>query len=143
MLEDLRCAAQVPALDLARARAWYRDALALEPFLDGPGELHYRCGGGSFFTLYESSTAGTSSQTVMVWLTTDLDAEVDALADRGVAFETYDLPDLVTDERGIANLGADRVAWFKDSEGNVLAIGQPGGELIPMLDSPRIETESS
>lgn len=125
MLKDLRCAAQLPAGDLTRARRWYSEKLGLEPLLADEFALHYECARGTLFTVYQSPTAGTAQQTVMGWLTGDLKKEVEDLKARGVVFESFDLPGLKTDENHIADLGGDRVAWFKDSEGNVLVVGQP------------------
>lgn len=125
MLKDLPCGAQLPAGDLTRGKNWYSEKLGLEPIDEDDAALHYVTG-GAFFTLYLSKAAGTSGQTVMGWLTPDIEREVAELRSRGVTFEFYDVPELEMDENNIAQLGADRVAWFKDSEGNVLAIGETG-----------------
>ncbi len=69
----------------------------------------------------------------MGWLTPDIEDEVAALKARGVTFESYDLPGLKTDASDIASLGPDRVAWFRDSEGNVLAAGETGREALRSL----------
>ncbi len=130
----LRCAAQVPVADLDRARGWYARHLELEPMIEALDELHYRCGGGTFFTLYRSASAGTSEQTVIAWVTRDLDGLVRALRDRGVEFEHYDLPELRTSPGGIGQMGSDRVAWFRDSEGNLLAVGASGIGLLDRLE---------
>ena len=53
----------------------------------------------------------------------DIVADVKALKQRGVVFEEYDMPGLKTVD-SIASLGSLRGAWFKDSEGNILAIGE-------------------
>ncbi|HEX2030776.1 MAG TPA: VOC family protein [Actinomycetota bacterium] len=128
-LKELPCGAQLPVADLARAKRWYRDKLGLQPVDEDEHAIHYACG-GSTFTLYPSAAAGTAEQTVLGWLTPDIEAEVPDLRARGVRFESYDLPGLKTDENGIADIGPDRVAWFKDSEGNVLGIGQTGRERL-------------
>jgi hypothetical protein len=47
---------------------------------------------------------------------------VEELREKGIVFEQYDVPNLKTDERGIAVLGRARTAWFKDPEGNILSI---------------------
>ena len=60
--------------------------------------------------------------------------DVAELKERGVVFESYDLPGLKTDEKNIAQLGHDRIAWFKDSEGNALALGQSGTRLLDLLE---------
>jgi hypothetical protein len=59
----------------------------------------------------------------MTWLTSDIETDVAALKARGVVFEEYDLPGLKT-VNGVATIGTSKGAWFKDSEGNLLALGQ-------------------
>jgi catechol 2,3-dioxygenase-like lactoylglutathione lyase family enzyme len=132
MLNRSSVAARLPAQDLARARAFYAEKLGLEPAEERPGGLRYRCGGGEF-ALFESGGAASGSHTQMAWQVDDLDAVVAQLKDNGVVFEEYDEPGLTT--RGsIAEVDGnypskggigERAAWFTDSEGNLLAIGQP------------------
>ncbi len=59
----------------------------------------------------------------MAWITNDLEGEVAALKARGVVFEEYDLPGLKT-VNSVATLAQGKGAWFKDSEGNLLAVDQ-------------------
>jgi catechol 2,3-dioxygenase-like lactoylglutathione lyase family enzyme len=136
-MDQLRCAAQIPVADLDRARGWYSRHLGLQPMTESSGELHYRCGGGTFFTLYLSESAGTSDQTVLAWLTPDLPALVRVLNDRGVRFEEYDLPGLRTGPDCIGQVGPDRAAWFHDSDGNLLAVGSSGIGLQDQLELAR------
>ena len=121
MLKDRTCTATIPAADFDRAKAWYRDKIGLEPDDDSPGGASYTCGQGTRFFLYPSEFAGTGKQTVLGWDTTDLDSDMDELRGRGVTFEEYDLPGLKT-ENGVADFGEGRGCWFKDSEGNTLAL---------------------
>ena len=61
--------------------------------------------------------------TVLGWQVQDIEAVVDWLRGRGVTFEKY--PFVQDQERGIwAAPGGDRVAWFKDPDGNVLSVSQ-------------------
>jgi hypothetical protein len=53
----------------------------------------------------------------------DVEAAVADLRAKGVTFEEYDMPGLKTVD-GIAGLGEERVAWFKDPEGNILSLAQ-------------------
>ena len=53
----------------------------------------------------------------------DLGAAVETLRGNGVVFEEYDLPGLKTFD-GIAELDDERAAWFRDSEGNMIALGE-------------------
>jgi catechol 2,3-dioxygenase-like lactoylglutathione lyase family enzyme len=111
MLKDASVATRIPAQDLGRAMEFYADKLGLEPVEERDGGLRYVCGAGEF-ALFE--------------------ATVRKLRSRGVTFEEYDLPGLKT-VNGIADIegnypskgAGERGAWFRDSEGNVLGLGQP------------------
>jgi catechol 2,3-dioxygenase-like lactoylglutathione lyase family enzyme len=125
-------ATRLPAQDLERARAFYAEKLGLEPSEERPGGLLYRCAQGEF-VLFQSEGAPSGSHTQMAWQVDDIEATVAQLRARGVVFEEYDLPGLTTVE-GIAEVSGnypskggigERGAWFRDSEGNLLAIGQP------------------
>jgi catechol 2,3-dioxygenase-like lactoylglutathione lyase family enzyme len=126
-------ATRLPAQDLERARRWYADKLALEPVEEREGGLRYECGGVSF-GLFESVGEPSGAHTQMGWEVADLDAVVAELRSRGVVFEEYDLPGLVTVD-GIADIDGnypskgtgERAAWFHDSEGNLFGLGQPIG----------------
>jgi catechol 2,3-dioxygenase-like lactoylglutathione lyase family enzyme len=124
--------ARIPAQDLERARRFYADRLGLEPVEERPGGLRYRCGGGAF-SLFQSSGAASGAHTQMAWEVEDLEATVTELRRRGVIFEEYDMPGLKTID-GIADISGnypssraagERAAWFRDSEGNLLGLGQP------------------
>lgn len=131
MLEHSKVATRLPVQDLERARLFYAEKLGLEPVEERPGGLLYRCRSGSF-ALFISSGASAGDFTQMAFEVTDLKATVEAFRARGVTFEEYDLPGLKTVD-GIAEVdgnypskgGVGELAvWFKDSEGNLLAIGQ-------------------
>jgi catechol 2,3-dioxygenase-like lactoylglutathione lyase family enzyme len=132
MLDDGVVATRLPAQDLQRARAFYAEKLGLEPAEERPGGLLYRCVSGEF-ALFETDGAPSGSHTQMAWQVGDIEAVVAQLSARGVVFEEYGLPGLTT-VGGIAQVDGnypskgsvgERAAWFKDSEGNLLAIGQP------------------
>jgi catechol 2,3-dioxygenase-like lactoylglutathione lyase family enzyme len=134
MLEHSDVASRLPVQDLERATSFYAEKLGLEPVEERPGGLLYRCGSGSF-TLFISSGASSGDYTQMAWEVTDLRTTVEALRARGVMFEEYDLPGLKTVD-GIAEVAGnypskggvgELAAWFRDSEGNLLGIGQPLG----------------
>jgi catechol 2,3-dioxygenase-like lactoylglutathione lyase family enzyme len=122
MLEGFDFVATLPAADIERAKAWYRDKLGLEPLEEHEGAVMYRAG-PSTFQLYPTQLAGTAQNTLGAWYADDIEAVVTELQSRGVEFEEYDFPGLKTED-GIADLGFERSAWFKDSEGNTLAIAQ-------------------
>jgi catechol 2,3-dioxygenase-like lactoylglutathione lyase family enzyme len=131
MLRDGRVATRIPAQDLERARRFYAEKLGLEPDEERDGGLLYRCARGEF-ALFESAGTSSGTFTQMAWDVDDIEAVVAELRGRGVVFEEYDLPGLTTND-GIAEVDGnypskggigERAAWFRDSEGNMLGIGQ-------------------
>jgi catechol 2,3-dioxygenase-like lactoylglutathione lyase family enzyme len=125
-------ATRLPAQDLERARAFYAGKLGLEPSEERPGGLLYRCAGGAF-ALFASEGASPGTFTQMAWEVEDLEATVADLRGRGVVFEEVDVPGLRTVD-GIAEVEGnypskggrgERAAWFRDSEGNMLGVGEP------------------
>jgi catechol 2,3-dioxygenase-like lactoylglutathione lyase family enzyme len=133
MLKDARVATRLPAQDLARARRFYAEKLGLEPSEEREGGLLYRCANGEF-ALFASAGAASGTSTQMGFEVDDIEVTVAELRRRGVVFEEVDIPGLETVD-GIAEIAGnypskgtgDRGAWFRDSEGNMLAIGQPVG----------------
>ena len=121
---------RIPAKDLDRARRFYAEKLGLEPVEERGGGLRYVCGDDEFAVFL---TAGTpdGSHTQMGWQVDDIEATVAELRARGVVFEDYDLPGMRTVD-GIADLdgnypskgSGERAAWFYDSEGNLLGLGE-------------------
>ena len=124
MLSKLEIHASLPVKDLQRARRFYADKLGLMPRSELPGGLIYQCKDSRFF-LFPSSGASNGQFTQAIWQTDNVEAEVAALKSKGVVFEEYNTPDLKT-VNSIATTGNSRSAWFKDSEGNLLAIVQMG-----------------
>ena len=131
MLETSEVATRLPAQDLERARAFYAEKLGLRPIEERPGGLRYQCGHSSF-ALFESSGAPSGNHTQMAWEVDNLEATVDWLRRRGVVFEEYNVPGLKT-INGITEVvgnypsrggRGEKGAWFRDSEGNLLALGQ-------------------
>ncbi|MDI9634488.1 VOC family protein [Anaerolineae bacterium CFX9] len=113
----------VPAHDIGRAREFYEQKLGLSPLRELAEGVLYQLSGGTLLYLYPSQWAGTAGHTVASFMVSDIHAVVSHLRARGVRFENYDLPGLRTVD-GIAELDGEYAAWFKDTEGNILAIGQ-------------------
>jgi catechol 2,3-dioxygenase-like lactoylglutathione lyase family enzyme len=122
VLENSDVYATIPAQDLERAKSFYADKLGLKPSEERPEGLRYRCGNGGFL-LFESSGAASGDHTQLGWDVDDVEAAVEELRGRGVVFEEYDLPGFKT-VNGIAEIAGEKGAWFKDTDGNLLAIGQ-------------------
>jgi len=113
--------AYIPAKDLARARAFYEGKLGFVAKRETEGGVVYECGKGTACFLYPTPHAGTNAASQAFWEVEDIEREVAELKAKGVAFEAYDYPGA---KGGIVTAGGARSAWFKDTEGNVLAIIQ-------------------
>lgn len=124
MLKDTAVGATIPSRDMEKARRFYEDALGLQVKEEDAGGITYRSG-HSLLYLYETESAGTAQHTLAAWEVDDIEATADELIGRGVTFEQYDFPDLKTDAKGIADIPAKRMAWFKDPDGNILGVFQP------------------
>ena len=123
MLGNRRANATIPTTDMERAKRWYEQKLGLKPSRETPVGCAYDTGGGTGFFLYPTPNAGKAPNTLMSFEAKDIVADVRALEERGVVFEEYDIPGLKTVD-SIATLDSLRGAWFRDSEGNILAIGE-------------------
>jgi catechol 2,3-dioxygenase-like lactoylglutathione lyase family enzyme len=133
MLANAPIFASLPCVDMKGARKFYGETLGLkEVFMSGmPEEMAeqaamFECGRGTMLLVYSRATPTTADHTAAGWMVEDIDATVDDLIGRGITFEVYDMPDTVFDERGVASdpSGQLKSAWFKDPEGNILAINQ-------------------
>lgn len=126
MLSNAHIEARIPTKDLARARRWYAEKLGLVPVEEREGGLRYE-GASGVFCLFASAGASDGSFTQMGFYVDDIEATVAGLRSRGVVFEEYD-----GTVNGIMDIAgnypskgrAERGAWFRDSEGNLLGIGQ-------------------
>jgi catechol 2,3-dioxygenase-like lactoylglutathione lyase family enzyme len=123
MFADLTPVTTLPTRDMARARDFYEGTLGLTVVDENPGGVTYRCGEGKIF-LYESEFAGTNKATsLFVAVPLDrFDAEVGALRDKGVTFQTYELEGMTWDG-DVAVMEEFRTVWFTDPDGNILNIG--------------------
>jgi catechol 2,3-dioxygenase-like lactoylglutathione lyase family enzyme len=121
LLGDSPAVATIPVADAARAKAFYEGKLGLELNESRPGVATYKSGSTVLF-VYETDQAGHNKATAATWPVADVDAVVNELKSRGVAFERYDnLPD--TEMHGDVHVtGKMKVAWFKDPDGNILSI---------------------
>jgi len=113
--------AYIPARDLARARRFYEQQLGLVAQQETKGGVVYTFAGGTACFLYPTPNAGTSTASQLFWDVRGIEDVVATLKARGIAFEHYDVPggevngDIVT-------AGGAKAAWFKDSEGNIMAL---------------------
>jgi catechol 2,3-dioxygenase-like lactoylglutathione lyase family enzyme len=131
---------ELPASDIQRARAWYKEKLGLDPVTVGGDpfdpdaepsdhELFYDTDTATF-GVYESPHAGKNLATAARLVTSDFDAAHAELLANRVVFDEYDIEQF-SEETGTPYLqngvlispDGEKTAWFKDSEGNILALG--------------------
>jgi len=124
MLQNFPLYAYLPARDVERARRFYEDKVGLKPNMEIAGGVVYAFAGGTEAFLYLTPNAGTSQASQAFWQVADVDAEIAELTSRGVVFERYDDMPGERSPSGAITAGGAKAAWFKDSEGNILAIIQ-------------------
>ena len=107
--------------DIPAAREFYGTTLGLE-VNDVEDMLDVTLGSGSHVLIYPKPNHEPATFTILNFPVADVDAAVDDLAARGVAFERYDEPELKTDEKGISRGNGPTIAWFRDPAGNILAV---------------------
>jgi catechol 2,3-dioxygenase-like lactoylglutathione lyase family enzyme len=122
MLQKAPMYSYIPAKNVAQARAFYEEKLGFKPKEITAGGVTYEFANGTACFLYPTPNAGTSKASQAFWQVDDIEKEVTELIARGVKFEKYDMPDI--DEKGISTAGGAKAAWFKDTEGNIMALIQ-------------------
>jgi catechol 2,3-dioxygenase-like lactoylglutathione lyase family enzyme len=122
MLEDSKAFSSFSVDDLQKARAFYGGTLGLD-VAETPEGLSLRLAGGGTVFLYPKQNHKPATYTVLNFPVPSVEESVSRLTSKGVRFEHYDLPDLKTDDKGIARGGGGPViAWFKDPAGNILSV---------------------
>ena len=121
MLSDSAVTTMLPVKDMDRARAFYERALGLRPGgLRPDGKFVYEVG-GTTVALFPKPEGTKADHTALSFQVADIAATIVALKRTGVVFEDYDFPDFKTVNH-VCVLGAEKAAWFKDTEGNFLCI---------------------
>lgn len=111
----------LPAVDLGRARKFYEEKLGLKVVGEDPSPgVVFQAGGGTMLYVYQRG-ATKADHTVASFVVDDVEATVKELKAKGIVFEEYDMPGFKTVD-SIFTMGELKGAWFKDTEGNVLAV---------------------
>lgn len=124
MLANSRVAVVMPAVDMERAKRFYKEKLGLRAVDMGEGGVMFECGQGTQLALYLRETPTKADHTAAAFTVDNVEEVVRGLREKGVVFEQYDLPGIKTDEQGIAVMEGVKGAWFKDTEGNILSVVQ-------------------
>jgi catechol 2,3-dioxygenase-like lactoylglutathione lyase family enzyme len=119
MFKDSKAFSGFSVNDVAAAKHFYADTLGLD-VTEANGRLNLRLGTGGTVLIYGKPNHEPATYTVLNFPVADIEAAVDALAERGVQFERYE--GMPTDDRGIFHGGGPLIAWFTDPAGNVLSV---------------------
>jgi len=126
MLMDAPVTTMLPVKDLERARRFYEGSLGLRPGeLKPDGKFTYECG-GTTLALFPKEGGTKADHTAVSFRVPDIAASIAELKQAGVVFENYDFPGLKTVEH-VCVLGAEKAAWFLDTEGNILCLHEDLG----------------
>ena len=121
MLARTSVTTMLPVIDMARARNYYEQRLGLTPGgLRPDGKFTYEVG-GSTLALFPRPDGTKAEHTAISFRVADIAASIAEMKKAGVVFESYDLPGFKTVDH-VCVLGAEKAAWFKDTEGNILCI---------------------
>lgn len=121
VLRDTDAIANLAVKDLARAKKFYEGTLELVEVGSEGDEVIVYSSGNTRLNIYKSEFAGTNKATAVTWSVDNVPAVVEALKEKGVKFEHYDMPDM-TRKGDIHTAGEMQVAWFKDPDGNILNV---------------------
>jgi catechol 2,3-dioxygenase-like lactoylglutathione lyase family enzyme len=121
-----RLSAVVCSTDLDRSRSFYEDVVGLRLSPETiPNHLLFECGDGTTLLVYGRPSPNAADHTQVRFWTDDVERDVRELESRGAVFEDYDFPTLKTVGHVATTAGIGRSAWFKDPDGNTLALFQP------------------
>lgn len=121
MLTNTTVTTMLPVIDMVRARAFYERCLGLTPSGFKPdGKFLYQVG-GTTLALFPKPEGTKAEHTAISFRVSNIAASIIELKQSGVVFESYDLPGFKTVDH-VCVLGAEKAAWFKDTEGNFLCI---------------------
>ena len=112
----------LPVRDLVRARDFYEQRLGLKPMgLQQDGKFLFELGDGGTLALFPKPEGTKAEHTAVSFRVADINESISELKRAGVIFESYDLPGFKTVDH-VCVLGAEKAAWFKDTEGNYLCL---------------------
>ncbi len=126
MLKDNKISAVLVSTDLERAQRFYEDKVGLELSAETiKNHLVFDCGGGTSLLIYGRPSGNKADHTQVRFWSTDIDKDVAELVAKGVVFDEYDTETFKTIDHVVTTKGIGRSAWFKDPDGNTIALFQP------------------
>jgi predicted enzyme related to lactoylglutathione lyase len=124
MLKFKDVGAALPAQDVARARQFYEQKFGFKPIEVQPdGSARYQVGSATFL-VFQSMGKASGDHTQMGLEVEDAGSAVSELQNAGVKIEEYDYPDFKSKNGVVEMPDGSKGAWFKDTEGNLVALLQ-------------------
>ena len=120
MLIHATMSTMLPATNMERAEKFYGETLGLKQVAKNPGGTTFETSNGDQIFVFGRG-ATLADHTVMAFHVEDFEAVFNGLKAKGITFEEYDQPGLKTDQ-GVVTMGHVKLAWFKDTEGNILGL---------------------
>ena len=126
MVKNNKVSAVLVSTDLERAQRFYEDkvGLTLSPQTI-KNHLVFEAGDGTSLLIYGRPSGNKADHTQVRFWSNDIEKDVAALAASGVEFEEYDTDTFKTVDHIVTTAGIGRSAWFKDPDGNTIAVFQP------------------
>ena len=125
MVGDNRISAVLVSTDLDRSRQFYEEKVGLRPSPETiTNHLVFECGNGTTLLIYGRANGNMADHTQVRFWTTDIAKDVAQLVDNGVEFDQYDTETFKTVDHVVTS-PIGRSAWFKDPDGNTIALFQP------------------
>lgn len=126
MLANHKISAVLVSTNLEQSRDFFENKLRL-PLSSKTIKNHllFECGDGTTILIYGRGSGNKADHTQVRFWTENIEADVKALLDRGVVFEELDMGTFKTINHIATSPGIGRSAWFKDPDGNTLALFQP------------------
>jgi len=127
MFKNTKAFSSFSVTDIQQAKQFYGQTLGLDAAeMQEMGILQLKLADGHVIMVYPKPDHTPATYTVLNFPVDNIDAAVDALTQKGIRFEQYDMPDIKTDAKGIARggNGGPQIAWFKDPAGNIISVLQ-------------------
>jgi catechol 2,3-dioxygenase-like lactoylglutathione lyase family enzyme len=126
MVANNRISAVVVSTDLERSQRFYETKVGLTLSAETiKNHLLFECGDGTTLLIYGRRNGNTADHTQVRFWSTDIDGDVRVLAAKGIEFDEYDTETFKTVDHVVTTPGVGRSAWFKDPDGNTIAVFQP------------------
>ena len=126
MVGNNKISAVLVSTDLERSQTFYQDKVGLTLSPDTiKNHLVFDCGDGTSLLIYGRGSANLADHTQVRFWSTEIGRDVAELAGKGIVFEEYDTDTFKTVDHVVTTTGIGRSAWFKDPDGNTIAIFQP------------------